>query len=333
MDDDSERMIYIALGPLVALALGMLLIPVRGFTTASNFTYIFLVLTIVVAEFSRQNGAAVATTLASALSLDFFLTQPYLTLEIADKHDLIAFVGLAVCGLVAAGLGAKRGERRADLREMRKHRDLLPAALVELDAREALDYRVKTLLDACRSVLPLSAMVLRDGGNQVVAASPRSPRRCPRRFSDRTTLCRSVCPTTTNIRDVPLSPEGARLALTVAGRQVGWLDVWSGRAPASAEGRRTLSDVARVLAAMLARPRNPRQGHGTLCPIHEIPHKSPPQQWRARRPACCRNLLRSRLIDTGAEHVRHFGQSANAKQNAIERGNQGLPLLHWGCPR
>ena len=113
-----------------------------------------------------------ATALASALSLDFFLTQPYLTLEIAGKHDLIAFVGLAVCGLVAAGLGAKRGERRADLREMRRHRDLLRTALVELDAREALDYRVKSLLDACRSVLPLSAMVLRDGGNQVVAASP-----------------------------------------------------------------------------------------------------------------------------------------------------------------
>ena len=261
MDDDSERMIYIALGPLAALALGILLMSVRGFTTASNFTYIFLVLTIVVAEFGGR-GAAVATALTSALSLDFFLTQPYLTLEIADKHDLIAFVGLTVCGLVAAELGARRGERRADLREMRRHRDLLRAALVELDAREALEYRVKTLLDACRSVLPLSAMVLRDGGNQVVAASP-SPiaRAVPE------TVLRQDDPLLLDVSDrdqhprvVPLSPEGARLALTVAGRQVGWLDVWGGRAPASAEGRRTLSDVARVLAAMLARPRESTPG-------------------------------------------------------------------------
>ena len=200
MDDDSERMFYIALGPLAAMALGMLLIPVRGFTTASNFTFIFLVLTIVAAEFGGR-GAAVATALTSALSLDFFLTQPYMTLEIAGKHDIIAFVGLAVCGLVVAGLGARRGERRADLREMRRHRDLLRAALAELDAREALDYRVKTILDTCRSVLPLSAMILRDGGNQVVATSPlRSPGRCPRRSSNRTTLCFSMCPTATSIR-------------------------------------------------------------------------------------------------------------------------------------
>ncbi len=210
MDDDSERMIYIALGPLAALALGILLMSVRGFTTASNFTYVFLVLTIVVAEFGGR-GAAVATALTSALSLDFFLTQPYLTLEIADKHDLIAFVGLTVCGLVAAELGARRGERRADLREMRRHRDLLRAALMELDAREALEYRVKTLLDACRSVLPLSAMVLRDGGNQVVAASP-SP--IARAVPD--TVLRQDDPLLLDVSDRDQPP---RVAATVTGRR------------------------------------------------------------------------------------------------------------------
>jgi K+-sensing histidine kinase KdpD len=237
----------------------MLLMSVRGFTTASNFTYLFLVLTIVVAEFGGRR-AAVVTALASAFSLDFFLTQPYLTLEITDKHDLIAFVGLAVCGLVAAGLGAKRGERRADLREMRRHRDLLRAALVELDAREALDYRVKALLDACRSVLPLSAMVLRDGSNQVVAASPVAKSAPETVLQQDDPLPIDVSDRDQHPRVLPLPPEGARLALMVAGRQVGWLDVWGGRASASAEGRRTLSDVGRVLAAMLARPRESTPG-------------------------------------------------------------------------
>ena len=276
MDDDSERMIYTALGPLAAMALGMLLISVRGFTTASNFTYIFLVLTIVVAEFGGR-GAAVATALTSALSLDFFLTQPYLTLEIADKHDLIAFVGLTVCGLVAAELGAKRGERRADLREMRRHRDLLRAALVELDAREALEYRVKTLLDACRSVLPLSAMVLRDGGNQVVAASPRSPGRCPRRSSDRTTLCRSMCPTATSIRASCHCHRKARAwpSRSPAGRSAGWTCGVAGHRQAPKGAVRSPTWRGCWLRCWPA-PGNPRQGHGTLCPVHEIPHKSPP---------------------------------------------------------
>ena len=45
-----------------------------------------------VAEFGGR-WPAVATALASALSLDFFLTQPYLHLAIDDKHDIIAFAG------------------------------------------------------------------------------------------------------------------------------------------------------------------------------------------------------------------------------------------------
>ena len=158
--------------------------------------------------------------------------------------------------------GGTEKPRRADLREMRRHRDLLRAALVELDAREALEYRVKTLFDACRSMLPLSAMVLRDSDNQVVAASPS-----PIAWAVPETVLRQDDPLLLDVSDrdqpprvAPLSPEGARPALTVADRQVGWLDVWGGRAPTSAEGRRTLSDVARVLAAMLARPRESTPG-------------------------------------------------------------------------
>lgn len=106
--------------------------PLRGFTTASNFTFVFLALTIVVAEFGGR-WAAVATALSSALSLDFFLTQPYLRLTIQDKHDIIAFVGLAVCGLIAASLGSQRGESIATLRSSRQHLDLYHSALSQLE--------------------------------------------------------------------------------------------------------------------------------------------------------------------------------------------------------
>ena len=260
MDDDSERMIYIALGPLAAMALGMLLIPVRGFTTASNFTFIFLVLTIVVAEFGGR-GAAVATALTSALSLDFFLTQPYMTLEIADKHDLIAFVGLAVCGLVAAGLGAKAG--RAAGRPARNAQTPRPPArgtggvgcprgarLPRQDTTRRLPVGVAAVGDG-------PARRRQPGGGHLPPIARAVPETVLRQDDP---LPIHVSDRDQHPRDLPLAPEGARLALTVAEPPVGWLDVWGGKAPASAEGRRTLSDVARVLAAMLARPRESTPG-------------------------------------------------------------------------
>jgi K+-sensing histidine kinase KdpD len=112
MDMDSEELVYLGAGPLVAVLLGMALVPVRDFTSASNFTFLFLALIIVVAEFGGRK-AAVATAVASALSLDFFLTEPYLRLEILDKHDVIAFFGLAGCGLLAASLASERRRPRS----------------------------------------------------------------------------------------------------------------------------------------------------------------------------------------------------------------------------
>lgn len=105
--EDSERLLYTGLGPLAAVLLGLALAPVRDVTTPSNFAFPFIILTIVVAH---QGGriAALATALVSALSLDFFLTRPYLRLTIAGKHDVAAFLGLAACGLVAAALGRRR---------------------------------------------------------------------------------------------------------------------------------------------------------------------------------------------------------------------------------
>lgn len=106
---NAESLFYRGAGPLAAIFLGVFLMPLRGVTTASNLSFAFIALTLVVSKVGGR-WAAVATALVSALSLDFFLTQPYLHLAIHDKHDLIAFVGLAVCGLIAASLGPHRGQ-------------------------------------------------------------------------------------------------------------------------------------------------------------------------------------------------------------------------------
>jgi len=110
----SQGLFYASGGPIAAILTGMALTPLREATVASNFTFVFMALIIVVAEFGGRR-AAVLTAVTSALSLDFFLTRPYLELSIHDKNDVIAFLGLAICGLIAAALGSKRrgGDPRA----------------------------------------------------------------------------------------------------------------------------------------------------------------------------------------------------------------------------
>ena len=105
---------YLPGGVIAAMVLGMALTPFREMTNAGNFIFAFVILIIVVGELGGR-AAAVATAATSALSLDFFLTKPYLSLRMEQKHDLIAFVGLMLCGLTAAALGS-RHHRRADLR-------------------------------------------------------------------------------------------------------------------------------------------------------------------------------------------------------------------------
>jgi K+-sensing histidine kinase KdpD len=108
--DDEERLFYLALGPVLAILVGGALMPLRDVVAVPTLAFPFIIVTIVAAEFGGH-PAAFATAFASALSQDFFLTRPYMTLEIGDKHDVTAFLGFAACGVVAAALGARRQQR------------------------------------------------------------------------------------------------------------------------------------------------------------------------------------------------------------------------------
>ncbi len=250
MEDDDDRLIYLAGGPLVAVLLGMALVPVRGFTTASNFTFLFMALTILVAELGGR-AAAVATALVSALSLDFFLTQPYLRLSIADKHDVIAFLGLTACGLIAAAVGSQRGDRVRSLRASREQLELVHSGLEQLEKGVATELGLTRVLEASRGVLPVSAAVVRDTRGNLVAATERAHGMpVPVRSLGFDALTAAGAPGRSG---PPLPEEGARLALVAGGRHVGWLDIWGNGRPASAQARRTLSGVARLLAVILGR--------------------------------------------------------------------------------
>lgn len=105
-----ERLFYLPGGVFAALLLGVALTPLRESTHAGNFVFAFVILVIVVGELGGR-AAAVATAICSSLSLNFFLTKPYLSLRIHDPDDVIAFGGLLLCGLVAAALGSRRAAR------------------------------------------------------------------------------------------------------------------------------------------------------------------------------------------------------------------------------
>ncbi|MEO8082963.1 MAG: DUF4118 domain-containing protein [Ardenticatenales bacterium] len=253
MDNDGERLLLLAIGPLIAIGIAIVLTPLREVTTASNLTFVFIVLTIVVAEYGGRL-AAVATALVSALSLDFFLTRPYLRLSIADKHDVIAFLGLAVCGVVAALIGSYRTERLAERRLRRRLNGLLDRAMDELVAPGSADVRAAELLGACMAALPLAAIVLRDAGHHVVAAVPGDRPEPDADLPPGALHAAHAAAPGARPHELNLPAGGARIPLSVGGRAVGWLDVW-GRENGGAAGgdaRRALGHVARVAAVMMA---------------------------------------------------------------------------------
>jgi len=248
--DDS--LVYLGAGPLLAVVLGVALIPLRESITASNLSFAFVVLTVLVAAFGGR-GAGVATALVSALSMDFFLTRPYLSLRIEENHDLIAFAGLTVCGLVAASLGSP--QRIAALRELRSHAQLLHHTLAALESGGPVEPELARLLERARQMLPVCALVLRDPSGRVVCSAPHQAglEPIPPHGVDTDTLLPRGAAASALRRAPSLPTDGARIAIVTHQRQVAWLDLWGDGAPATAASRQTLSDVARILGVMLAR--------------------------------------------------------------------------------
>ena len=250
MSGNGDRLLYLGLGPIAAILLGAALMPLRELTVASNFTFAFLALTIVVGELGGR-GPAVATALTAALSLDFFLTRPYLKLAIHGKDDVIAFLGLSACGLLAAWLGSPRRARI----ETRRQMDALVAALRQVEQGGPTGSRLQSALDAVRLAFPVAAVAVSDERDQLLAGS-----------GDRTKTVRvpGLLASWPDARDVggpswnwwqqgvPLPEEGLRVPLVVRARPVGSLALWGDGRPVDRQTRRALGAVAHVVAALVA---------------------------------------------------------------------------------
>jgi hypothetical protein len=252
-EDEAETLFYVGAGPLAAILLGIALVPVRGLTPAANLSFAFIALTIVVAELGGR-WAATATALVSALSLDFFLTQPYLRLAIEDKHDVIAFLGLTVCGLIAAALGSQHKVRIAALRTVEKQHDLLRSVLRDWRGSAPVEPQLTAILRGALDVFPLAAAVIRDDRDRVVASSDPAVglHAVPDDILQPDTLLPVAGSDTKALRwGLALPENGGRIALVAGARPQGWLDIWGDGAWATAGSRRGLSDLARLLAVLI----------------------------------------------------------------------------------
>ena len=248
--EDDARLVV--LGGLGAVALGAALIPLRELTPAANLAFPFLLLTIVVAELGGTMPV-VATALASALSLDFFLTHPYLTFAMSDKHDALAFTGLAVCGLTVAGFRSLRARRIPPPSEEALHLDLLRTVAERLGSREPAGEALASCLYQVARELPVSGLAIRSASGAILAAEGATHAPPPEALHLEAWHTvdeggpRVLGPV------LPLPADGARLPLQFRERQVGWLEFWGNGVPASADARRTLVDISRLFAAALSR--------------------------------------------------------------------------------
>jgi len=167
MRRDNEVLVWIVTGGLGAMALGVVLIPLRALTSASNLAFVFLVFTIVVAELGGR-AAGLVTAVVSAISLNFFLTEPYLTLTITKPDDVVAFLALAACGLIAAAFGTRRERWLDRAGRAGKDLDILKTIVGKLTEGVPLE----EILDDLKRSFGLSAVVLRDAGERILAAVP-----------------------------------------------------------------------------------------------------------------------------------------------------------------
>ncbi len=156
MDVDDRSRFWIPAGILGAIAIGVLLVPLRTLTTASNLAFVFIAYTVIVAEFGGRT-AALVSAVVSAMSLNFFLTEPYLTLTMSKTDDVVAFFAMAICGLIAAAFGTHRERSSRAASRARDDLDALQRVVAPLAAGQPLD----TALDELRRAFGLSRLVVR----------------------------------------------------------------------------------------------------------------------------------------------------------------------------
>lgn len=251
MKPDDESRAWMVIGALGSMALGVALIPLRGVTSASNLAFVFVAFIIVVAELGGRS-AALVTAVVSAMSLNFFLTEPYLTLAITKRDDVIAFFAMAACGSIAAAFGkrrarwsdvAERAETGLQILQRMAHQSVTHAPLGEILAGIARGFRLGTI-------------VLRDAHGTILASAPpnaMSGLEADTPLVPETLLAENETRVRFGRRGLRLPPGGGRITVRTASAPV-TLDLWEGDERGfNVDETRALATAVSVLALDVSR--------------------------------------------------------------------------------
>jgi two-component system sensor histidine kinase KdpD len=244
--------VWFVIGVGGAVALGVVLTGFRGMATASTLAFVFLALTIVVAEIGGR-GPGLATAVVSALSLNFFLTEPYLSLEIDKPGDVAAFVALMACGLIAAAFGKRRARAAEQALEARGDLELLARTATGLSSRAPIEQ----VLEDVRRFFNLGGVVLRRADERLIAAAPASQASLPApptELDPATLVGSDTLVHRLGRAGFRLPDRGGRLRLP--GREPLFLDLWEG----SPEGINLDQRRALTVAAMMIALSDPTSG-------------------------------------------------------------------------
>jgi K+-sensing histidine kinase KdpD len=109
----SFHQLAIVMGPGVAVLVAWLLsLPDRDDGAGVTLANVALVMAVVTVGFAVLDWAAgVSTSIAAALSLNYFHTEPYRTLRITDRRDVYSVVLLGALGLAISAVTAARVRR------------------------------------------------------------------------------------------------------------------------------------------------------------------------------------------------------------------------------
>ena len=249
MSQSDRGAVWFVIGVAGAVALGVALTTLRTVVSASNLAFVFMALTIVVAEMGGR-GPGLAAAIVSALSLNFFLTEPYLSLEIHKPGDVGAFLALAACGLVAASFGKRRVRTAEQITRTRGDLEVLGRIAASLGARAPID----EVLEDLRRSFGLGGLVLRRADERLIAAAPASQAALPppsTQLEPSTLAAANTRVHTLGRTGFRFPPGGGRLAL--AGREPTVLDLWEGNTEGlTLDERRALAVAAAMIA--LAEP-------------------------------------------------------------------------------
>jgi hypothetical protein len=249
MSQDDRSKVWFVIGVAGAVALGVALTPLRTVVSASNLAFVFIALTIVVAEMGGR-APGLTTAIVSALSLNFFLTEPYMSLEIHKPGDLGAFFALAACGLVAAAFGKRRVRSVEQATRRRGDLEVLGRTAASLTGHAP----VEEVLEELRRAFGLGGLVLRRADERLIAAAPASQAELPppsTELEPSTLAAARARVHTLGRTGFRFPPGGGRLPLS--GREPLVLDFWEGNTEGlTLDERRALAVAALMIG--LAEP-------------------------------------------------------------------------------